>query len=199
MNKVEDVMAKEHGPEFWKLERLLRGVMFDELGGCINFVEGQIIDFDDRNDTEHQHRYGPPTQIAFVLMCVARMETGLKQICDMVRAARNYNVHWNDLTGGGGFQSCINYFDKVLQVPIPKDELSHIRSVVELRNRWVHHDGYVEKLPTNLRSVEPHVDIVDGRLVALESLAQAVCASCKSFVEVVARAVDSQPFVNLGK
>ena len=169
--------------------------MFDELERCINFVEGQIIDFDERNDTEHLLRYGPPTQIAFLLVCVARMETDLKNICDMVKQARNYRVDQKDLKGGNGFESCIIYLDKVLQTPIPEDELAHIRSIVRLRNCFVHEDGNIGELPKNLRLVERHIDVENGNLVALESLAQVACISCKAFVEVVAEAVKGQNFV----
>lgn len=185
-------MPKSYDPESWELEMFAAGAIFEELLRCINFVEGQIRDFDDRTGTQHECRYGPSTQIAFLLVCVAQMEAQLKMICEMERRLRNYDVGQNDLRGSNGFDSCIAYLDKVLQIPISADELRNIRAIVSVRNVFVHHDGYVGTLPSNLGSIADHISIDKDHLVASGSVAQEACVSCRQFVQSVANTIETQ-------
>jgi hypothetical protein len=186
-------MPRKLRPEFWELETILRGAMFDELSRCIQFVEDQIVGFDDQEGTEFNYRFGPQTQSAFLIVAVAQMETQLKTICELMKQMRNLKVDLRDLRGSNGFDSCVQYLIKVLQIPIPEEDLARIRSVVALRNALVHEEGYIGELPKNIANEwKSRVALQDGYLVLIGAAAQEACASCKAFVQLIGDTIDRQ-------
>lgn len=126
-------MSRKYNPELWDLDHLLDSTSYSELARCVDFVEDQIVAFDDRNETEFETRFVPLIRVSFLLASVAQMKHHLKKICDVVAQKRNFDFRQADLKGANGFQSCVGYLEKVLQVRLPEADLKVIRSIVELR------------------------------------------------------------------
>ena len=128
-------MSKKYDPEMWDLEHLLDSTSYRALFRCVEFVENQIIEFDDRNKTDFEYEFVPAIRVSFLMALVAQMEHHLKKVCDVVAKKRNLDVQSTDLKGANGFESCVGYLKKVLQVRLPETQLKAVRSIVELEKR----------------------------------------------------------------
>lgn len=187
-------MSKKYDPKMWDLDHLLDSTVYEEQWRCVDFIEFQITEFDERNQSELEATFIPLIRISFLLACVAQMEHHLKKICDVVREMRNFEVRQTDLRGANGFESCIEYLKKVLQVQLPEPELKLTRSIVALRNAWVHQGGYVDTLPQNLGPATGHVGMTaEGQIDFLdEQFFREASTICRGFVELVVHAIEKQ-------
>lgn len=187
-------MSKKYRPDLWDLDHLLDSTVYEEQARCVDFIEDQVAAFDDRNETDFVGRFVPLIRVSFLLACVAQMEHHLKKICDVVAETRNLVVRSTDLRGANGFESCVEYLRKVLQVQLPEKKLKETRSIVALRNAWVHHGSYVEALPQDLgtaaghvaRNSEGQIDLVD------EEFFREASAICSTFVDEVVDVISKQ-------
>jgi hypothetical protein len=187
-------MSKKYRPDVWDLDHLLDSTIYEEQARCVDFIEDQIDAFDERNDTELMDRFVPLIRVSFLLACVAKMEHHLKKICDVVAETRNLAIRPTDLRGANGFESCVEYLRKVLQVDLPEKNLKGTRSIVALRNAWVHHGGYMEALPQELgkaaahiaRSPEGQIEFID------ENFFREASTTCRTFVDAVVDVLTSQ-------
>jgi len=156
----------------------------------VEFIENQIVEFDDRNKTDFESEFVPPIRVSFLMALVAQMEHHLKKVCDVVAEKRNLDVRSTDLKGANGFESCVAYLKKVLQVRLPEVDLKVVRSIVELRNAWVHQGGYVDALPRNLGPTAAQVDKTAGGQISFGGgFFQEASRVCESFVEAVVDAI----------
>jgi|ERR1700733_736553 len=187
-------MARKYSSDFWELDALyLDSARYDELSKCISLVEHEIESFDDRNDTEHSSNFGTLIQTSFLMAVVAEMEHQLKKICDVVAEKRNWLIRTTDMRGTNGFDSCITYLKKVLQVPLPESNLKVIRAVVQVRNACVHHGGYLDEIPCDLGDAARHLGkSPDGQIEVTGPFVQDVCGHCQSFIDATVNAVGAQ-------
>jgi hypothetical protein len=187
-------MSKKYSPDLWDLDHLLDSTIYEEQVRCVNFVEDQIDAFDDRNETELVDRFVPLIRVSFLLACVAQMEHHLKKVCDVVAETRNLVIRPTDLRGANGFESCVEYLRKVLQVKLPERKLKEARAIVALRNAWVHHGGYVDALPVDLGSAAAHVvRSSEGQIdFPDEVFFREAAATCRAFVSSVVEAIGEQ-------
>jgi hypothetical protein len=154
-------------------------------------LQNQLESFDERNKTEHSASFETLIQASFLIATVAQMEHNLKKICDVIAEKRNLTIRTTDMKGANGFQSCITFLGKVLQIPLPKMDLKVIRAVVDLRNGWVHNGGYLAKIPNNLGDLAKHVELApDGQIKIAAPFVQYACRLCQSFEGVVVGAIN---------
>jgi hypothetical protein len=185
-------MVKKYSAEFWELDSLADSTQYDQIGHCVALLEHQLESFDERKKTEHSASFETLIQASFLTATVAQMEHNLKKICDVIAEKRNLAIRTTDMKGANGFQSCIAYLGKVLQVPLPEMDLKVIRAVVDLRNCWVHNGGYLAKIPGDLGDLAEHVEMAsDGQIKIATPFVQHVCRRCQSFEGVVVRAINA--------
>jgi hypothetical protein len=183
-------MSREYDPGLWDLDHFLDSTRYDGMVRCVKFVERQLDEYDDRQRTEVLSEFEPLIRVAFLMALVAQMEHHLKKICEVVAEKRNLAVHPSHLKGADGFEKCVLYLDKVLLARLPEADLRAIRSVVRLRNVWVHEGGYIEELPGNLGPAADHVGkTTEGQICLGDQFFEIAAELCKSFVEAVVGAV----------
>jgi hypothetical protein len=175
------------------LESRIDSAHYGTIARCVRFVEDQVTQFDDRNETEFSQEFAPLIQEAFIVIIVAQMEHHLKKVCDILAELRNMSVHTTDLRGANGFESCIAYLKNVLQIPIPDNQLKQVRAIVRIRNALVHQGGYIEGMPADLGALHRHVrQGGDGRLEFPGAFAEEAAAVCKALVVTVEEVARSQ-------
>jgi hypothetical protein len=185
-------MVRTYSADFWELESIVDSTRYDDIGHCVALLEHQLESFDERNETEHSASFGTIVQSSFLIAAVAQLEHDLKKICDVIAEKRNLIVRTADMKGANGFASCIAYFDKVLQLQLPRNELKVIRGIIELRNSWVHHGGYLDNVPSALGELAQYVDqAADGQLQIAGPFVQNVCRRCQSFEIAVVNAINA--------
>jgi len=185
-------MPRNYSPDFWELDSLLDSSLYAQLSKCVTFVEDQIGQFDERNETEFEDEFGTLIQAAFIMTVVARMENHLKRICNVIGEARNLRVRFTDLRGANGFESCIAYLKKVLQIDLPSD-LNTVRGIVEIRNKWVHEDGNLPQLPRALGELRNNVKISsNGRIEFTGPFVQEACKVCRAFMLKIEEATQNE-------
>jgi hypothetical protein len=186
-------MAKKYSPDMWDMDSLLDSTQYDTVLRCVSFVEDQIDAFDDRNQTKFAAEFGTLTQAAFLMITVAQLEHHLKKVCDVVAQMRNLTVRPTDLKGGNGFETCVDYLRKVLQISLPEPELTQVRAVVSIRNAWVHEGGYVESPARDLGQLQNYLDrAADGQLEFSGPFVQEACTLCRSLVQKIEESVQNQ-------
>jgi hypothetical protein len=186
-------MAKKYSPDTWDLDSMLDSTQYDTLRRCVSFVEDQIDAFDDRNQTEFAAEFGTLTQAAFLMITVAQLEHHLKKVCDVVAQMRNLTVRPTDLKGGNGFETCVAYLRKVLQISLPEPELAQVRAVVSIRNAWVHEGGYGESPASDLGPLQNYLGrAADGQIEFSTPFVQEACTLCQSLVRKIEETVQEQ-------
>lgn len=179
-------MPKKYSPEAWDLDSLLDSTRYESLRRCVSFVEDQVDQFDDRNETEFADEFGDVIQAAFLMSVIAQMEHHLKKICEILAELRNLIVRPTDLRGANGFDSCVAFLRKILQVPLPESELKMIRAVVELRNAWVHQGGYLDQIPEHLGPARRYLQRdTEGKITFCGPFVQRASRACQTFVRQV--------------
>lgn len=185
-------MTKKFTPSLWDLEHLLESTGYSEAAQCVDFVEQQVIQFDDMENTEFEARFVPQIRVSFLMALISRMEYHLRKVCDVMAEMRNLTVRHSDLKGPNGFDSCVRYLEKVLQVQMP-EILAEVKSIVDLRNAWVHNGGYVDRLPTRLGAAKAHVRKgTDGQIVLDEYFLGHAAQLCHTFVDAVVNILNQQ-------
>src|SRR5450759_64878 len=185
-------MAKRYTPELWDLDSLSDSIRYESLQWCVTFIENQISDFDDRNETNHHETLSPELQRAFLLTVVAHMEHHLKKVCDFLAEKRNFVVRTVDMRGANGFESCVAYLDKVLQIPMPQKGLKNVRGIVNLRNAVVHQGGHLEALPAIDDDVLSHVSLSGGEIYFASPFVNEASKICRLFVDTILTTVNEQ-------
>ena len=186
-------MPKKYTPDWWDFDSMFDATRYAIIARCVDFVEEQVSQFDERNETDFSEDFAPLIQEAFLLILVAQLEHHLKKVCDVIAELRNIKVRSADLKGANGFESCISYSKKVLQIPIPVKNLDQIRSIVKIRNALVHQGGYIDELPKDLGQLDREVKQgSDGRLDFSGAFVEGASTACKALVLKVEEAARSQ-------
>jgi hypothetical protein len=186
-------VPKKYSPDWWRLESVIDSAQYETIARCVRFVEHQIDEFDDRNQTQFSDEYGTLTQAAFLMITVAQMEHHLQKVCDIIAELRKLRVRPADLTGAKGFEQCIAYLTKVLQIALPEKELTQIRAIVRIRNVWVHGGGYLDDVPQDLGPLRAHLGRnKDNQITFPGSFVQEACKLSGSLVQRVEATVQGQ-------
>lgn len=169
---------------------MVESVAFGQLAFCVSFVEDQVESFDDRNETSLAEEHGQAIQRAFLILVVSQLEHGLKKLCEVLAEVRNLKISQRDLKGSAGFDTCLAYLEKVLQVHISDSECRRVRGIVGIRNALVHEGGFVSGRSAEIDRLSRYLKInAEGQIRLNGPFVQEACESCRAFLEGVVKAV----------